>query len=208
MITRESLTWALNAAIPHAGKLQATNVVALESVQDGDERALAVYGTDRYTFGVAYVWQHNLDDVYAPLSRREATELLRFVRPDKVAEQKQEVKLLSPGSGDLHVGIRDDGGIVDSAVFELREAEFVHQDLSDLFGRLWNLQPARLTRFNPELLARFAKVSRGDTDRMEFRPVYRDKTGGMAVAMQEHFIGGIAGMSESVPSLDTKDEAA
>lgn len=183
--TRADLAWALRAVLPHVG---APNL-SLDRVTLSEHLAWA---TDRYTIGVAA-----LPDALFPgevaLEKREAEDLMRFVRPSRVAEHEEEVVARLTDS-ELHIGLNDCG---ESAVFETVDSavptSVITDKLSALSGMPNNATPLI---FQPALWERFAKAKRDDSDRMYLYP--KSVMNGYSAALlvtADHFVGSIGGMT-------------
>lgn len=191
VVNRGDLAWALAAVLPHCGKTEATAVVGLEPYGD----ALYAYASDRYTTGIARI--RPFTDLHECLSTREATELMRFVRPGRVAEHEQEI-ILGHDLGELHVGYVDaDGELLDSAVFETVTGQL---SLGPLLAAVDCLDSAPLEFdeliFQPSLVAKFAKAQRAETDRLRILPRrVIDRNGAAVVTVGTDFIGAIAGLT-------------
>jgi hypothetical protein len=186
-MNRADLSWALNAVLPHAGTTKG-NYVGLEARHN----LLYVYATDDYTSAVARIpltEKPGFEQVF--LSKSEATDLMRFVRPSKKAHDDEVVqtRLVSP---ELHVATDDDSAVFDTVFPEL--------SLSALL-RLFTSLAARPTEHSqmiqqPALAARYAKAQRYDTDRLQWYPHTANDTYGVAlVTVGTDFIGAIAGLS-------------
>jgi hypothetical protein len=190
-VNRGDLAWALAAVLPHCGKTEATAVVGLEPYGD----ALYAYASDRYTTALARIRERSSLDV--ALVAKEATELMRFIRPVRVAEFEQDLAIL-PQPGELHVGVWvEDGELGDSAVFETTSSAL---SLKPLLGLITALHKAPLewdeAVYQPDVLAKFAKAKRADTDRLRIFPRHIiDRNGAAVVTVGTDFIGAIAGLT-------------
>lgn len=195
-MNRADLAWALNAVIPHAGNAhQGLDHVGL-TYRDG---ALFVYATDKYTAAVARVNDGAAFD--AALQTKEATDLLRFVRPNRVPEREQEIGSLVRDD-ELHIGFwaPDDPEAtapLDSAVFETCEPKLSLDYLLDWIRRLNDVPELDDNLIvQPKLLEKFAKAARADTDRLWILPRHAsDRHGAAVVAAGADFIGAIAGLT-------------
>lgn len=197
MITRADLSWALKASIPHSDKVR--SLVGL----DMHRNALAVYSTDNYTAGIAY-----LDDPEARisclLSPSEAVELERHVRPNKVAEHSESVTLYHSGT-ELHIAFGDANGVVFDV--EPMRREWSHAVLA---AKLTALATKPIEDeafiFDPDLFARFGKAKRGPDDAMQVIPLLADQKHGVAlVTIGESFVGGIAGFAYEKARVEVTD---
>jgi hypothetical protein len=191
---RADLSWALNAVLPHAGTTKG-NYVGLEPRHD----LLYVFATDDYTSAIARIpltteslgFENSLGFEQVFLSKSEATDLMRFVRPTKKAHDDEVVRTRL-FSSELHVATDDD-----SAVFDTVLPDLTLSALLRLFTRL----AARPTEHSqmiqqPALAARYAKAQRYDTDRLQWYPHTANDTYGVAlVTVGADFIGAIAGLS-------------
>lgn len=184
---RDDLTWALNAVLPHCGNTAATNLVGIAPRL----RGVFLYATDRYTIGVARIDAGSMALGDAALSKREATDLMRFVRPSRVSEQEEGVELLT-APGELHVGTPDE-----SAVFETVARPYSFRDLTDRLAKLESLPPEAGEEqvYNPDMTARFAKAKRDVRDTLRLNPrTVRDLFGVALVTVGSDFYGAVAGI--------------
>lgn len=184
---RDELTWALNAVLPHCGNTAATNLVGIAPRL----RGVFLYATDRYTIGVARIDAGSMALGDAALSKREATDLMRFVRPSRVSEQEEAVELLT-APGELHVGTPDD-----SAVFETVARPYSFEQLVSRLELLEALPAERADQeYGPDILARFAKAKRNEADRLLVRPRrYADRNGVAIIRSGSDFLGAVAGLT-------------
>ena len=183
---RDDLGWALTAVLPHCGSLPELATVGIES----GLRGTYLYATDRYTIGVARIG--SALGFSATLPKSEATDLLRFVRPDKVAEQAEAVETLLDDRGGLHIALQSD-----SAVFETEESRFNFTDIT-LRLRLLEALPNEYERleYNPSFTVRFAKAKRESNDRLGITPKrFKGRNGVALVTVGKDFIGAIAGLA-------------
>lgn len=200
-MNRADLSWALNAVLPHAGnEKQGLNYVGL-AFREG---ASFLYATDKYTAAVARVNEGM--DFTGALSTKEATDLMRFVRPNKVGERTQEL-VYAQAPGELHIGYDDleesgawENGVV-SQVFETRE-QYASLDL--ILNLIKSIEAAKpewdRLILMPKLVERFAKAQRVEADRMVIVPKHRsDKAGAAIVTVGDNFTGVIAGMTYEKP---------
>jgi len=199
-MNRSDLAWALTAALPHAGTTKGP-VVGLQ----GRDGALYVYSTDSYTAGIARIpsaTECNGLDLHLP--KAEAADLLRFVRPTRVAEHEQEVTFMHV-NGELHVAFRVPARTADdeSAVFECVTAELSLDTLLDLCRGIAHLPTGGNLVFQPPLMAKFGKAQRHETDRLSIYPHEGNDRYGVALAtVGENFVGAVAGLAlDPVPEL-------
>jgi len=188
-VNRADLTWCLSAVLPHVGRNEQTALVGL-TVRDG---LLFACATDRYTFGIARIPCQG-DALSVTLPAKEATELMRFVRPSKVAEQSEQVDYVGSLS-ELHVAISDE-----SAVFEATPGSRILDGLLDLARRIYAGpdDPEHLV-FAADFAARFSKAKRTDTDFLSIHPRrFLDRNGVAVVTVGDDFIGGICGVAHCV----------
>lgn len=181
---RDELAWALTATLPHCGTSESLATVGLVS----GLRSVFLFATDRYSVGIARIPG---TDVNAVLPKSEAADLLRFIRPGKVAEQSGEVEALVAENG-LHIAIQSE-----SAVFETVGVPF---GLGDLTSRLAVIEalPDDYERleYNPSLMVKFAKAKRDVADRLRVYPKRANDRNGVAlVTVGNDFLGAIAGLS-------------
>lgn len=204
-MNRSDLRWALDAVLPHTGRTAETDVVGL--TQDG-EYNLVVYATDRYTFGAARVAAGPHVDVR--LTTKEARELLKFVRPERVAHNDHEVIMLVRDN-ELHVGFCDeDGETYTSAVFDTVERGADLNYLERFVDWLSEHETEyQACIFRPKIFGRFSKAERYETDRLHLLPKRLDDRHGAALVMVgKHFVGAIAGMSYDQPLAALEDPDA
>lgn len=191
---RDDLAWALTAVLPHCGSLPELATVGIES----GLRGTYLYATDRYTIGVARIGLAL--GFSATLPKSEAADLLRFVRPDKVAEQAESVETLLDDRGGLHIALQSD-----SAVFETEPSGFTFGDLT-LRLRLLEALPNEFERleYNPSFAVRFAKAKRESNDRFCITPKrFKGRNGVALVMVGNDFLGAIAGLSYEREDVST-----
>lgn len=178
---RDELAWALNAVLAHCGSTKEMAVVGI----DGSY----LYATDRYTVGVARTEPLG---VTATLPKGEATDLMRFVRPERVAEQEEAVEAVLDDEGGLHIAIQSD-----SAVFETVKPAYSFADLAAKLHLLEMLpDDHERLEYNPAFAARFAKAKRDANDRLCITPKrFEDRNGVALVTVGKDFLGAIAGLS-------------
>lgn len=182
---RDDLAWALTAVLPHCGSQPHLATVGIES----GLRGTYLYATDRYTIGMARIGPAL--GFSATLPKGEATDLLRFVRPDKVAEQSEAVETLLDDRGGLHIALESD-----SAVFETVTPAFSFSDIT-LRLRLLEALPNEFERleYNPSFAARFAKAKRESNDRLCITPKrFKERNGVAIIMVGKDFLGAIAGL--------------
>lgn len=203
---RDNLAWALTAVLPHCGSSRELATVGIES----GLRGTLLYATDRYTVGVARIGPAL--GISATLPKSEAADLLRFVRPSRVAEQEEHIETLLDDRGGLHIALQSD-----SAVFETEPSRFNFGDIT-LRLRLLEALPNEFERleYNPAFAVRFAKAKRETNDRLCITPKrFKGRNGVALVTVGKDFLGAIAGLSyeRSEPStvagfLELEGEAA
>jgi hypothetical protein len=185
-VNRADLSWALNAVLPHAGTTKG-NYVGLEA------RAglLYVYATDDYTSAVARIsLTEKLGFEQVFLSKTEATDLMRFVRPTKKAHDTEVVRTRL-FSSELHVATDDDSAVFDTVLPDLT---------LDMLLKLFSSIAARPALrddiiLSPSLTAKYAKAQRYDTDRLRIYPYHGVNIRGVALlTVGADFIGAVAGM--------------
>lgn len=217
---RSDLSWALSSVLPHVGRNhEYTDCVGI-TTRDG---VGYVFGTDRYTVGVARV-EAATDDIDVRLSAKEAVELERFVRPSYKAE---ESGLLSFATRDLelHVGLerqthRDGTTESDTTFFDAKTHRLTLDYLLDTVGELYGLPESLAGLIHaPATLERFTKAGRTDADRLTFYPRKTPLSGAAVVTVGADFVGMIAGLTDlpetatvasflSLPQEPTKGRAA
>lgn len=184
-MNRADLGWALSAVLPHTGKTTETAVVGLDYI-DG---WTYVYASDRYTTGIAKIPASLFISDHLPT--REATDLMRFVRPAKVAEQVEEVEHVTQ-PGELHVAAGDD-----TAVFETVDSALQLEHMLSLI-RAIDARPVEWEAlvYQPDLFAKFAKAKRTETDRLRIFPRRAiDRNGVAVVTVGTAFVGAISGLT-------------
>jgi hypothetical protein len=193
-MNRGDLAWALGAVLPHVGTTKG-KYVGMDR-RDGNAY---VYATDTYTAGVARIpllgagavaFEHPFR--YS-MSKSEAQDLMRFVRPTKKAHDTEELTVQAVGM-ELHVATAED-----SAVFDLVTDNPVTLDLILDTIRATADLPVEMFGIiqQPSLAAKFAKAQRYDTDRLRVYPFggWGDINGLAIVTVGEHFIGAVAGLT-------------
>ena len=198
-MVRSDLRWALDAVLPHVGKLAGTAVVGLTS----DGRTLDVYATDRYTVAVANIDTDCVDlDVRLPVG--EARDLLRFVRPSLVKHESEWLRVVTDGP-ELHVGlVNEDEEVYDSAVFETVSSPVSSANLRALIAQL-DSRPTGIEDlvYWPRLFGRFAKAERVETDRLTLSPKrLQERYGAAVVTVGDRFVGAICGMTYEAPQSE------
>lgn len=196
-MNRQDVYWSVWSVLPHAGKAPHSKfpVVGID-IEHGQ---LYAYATDNYTMAVArQATEHPTLSVQ--LSTSEATDLARFVRPGKKAEDVEPVRFALQG-GELHVGLAGD-----SAVFEtVHFAGYTRHTILGLVDNLWNRSRVDTmpSVWDPDLAKRFAQAKRGEHDRLTFWPRYvsSEAPGAGVVVVGDSLIGAVAGM-EAVPAAD------
>lgn len=185
-MNRQDLSWALSATLPHAGKTAQTALVGLVVAPD----SVLAYATDDYTAGIARIPHGVAEDFELQLPNREATDLMRFVRPNHVGDREQEV-ILRIFEGELHVAIPED-----TAVFTLTEQPVNLNAVLSFMGKLNNAPKEwQHAIFQPSLLGRFAKAEREQGERLRLYPRHANQRYGAAlVTVGDNFIGAVAGL--------------
>lgn len=188
---RARFTWALQAVLPHCG----TAAQGLDYVGLASECA---YATDRYTLGIAGGLDLGWIDV--KLQKKEAQELMRFVRPSRKDEHTEDV-VLRHVDNELHVGLVDSE---DSAVFELTEGQLHLDSLHAILGAIrGSAEDHDMLVYQPALFERFAKVKRDEMSRILLHPHVGIQEHGRSLIVTSHdFVGAIAGMDTSVDLTD------
>jgi hypothetical protein len=182
---RDDLHWALNAVIPHAGKKDSASVGLT-----ADGTSARIYATDQYTLGIARIDAGlNISSMHLPL--KEATDLMRFVRPNKVAEQSEHLAFALQNA-EFHVATDQD-----SAVYETVQSNLTVDYLSDFITRL-AVAPKEWDEliYQPELITRFVKAKRLETDRLRIQPRHSiDMYGAAIITVGDDFVGAVAGLA-------------
>jgi hypothetical protein len=185
---RSDLAWALGAVLPHVGTTKGPYV----GIDRRDGKVYA-YATDTYTAGVARIPHGGMvDDFWRyAMSKSEAQDLMRFVRPTKKAHDAEDLTVRAVGMG-LHVATAED-----SAVFDLVSDNPVTLDLIlDLIRATAGLPEMYGIIQQPSLAAKFAKAQRYDTDRLRIYPAVGQRDVSCAtLTVGEHFIGNVAGLT-------------
>jgi hypothetical protein len=188
-MNRADLSWALNAVLPHVGnEKNGLNQVGLD-FRDG---STFVYATDKYTAAIARV--NDGMDFRGALPVKEATDLMRYVRPDRVPERAQEI-VYAQAPGELHIGNVNDYD--ESQVFETCEPKVT---LDYLLTWIRGIDQGE-TEYDelilaPKLVEKFAKAQRSDADRLWILPRrLTDRYGAAVMALGADFIGAVAGMT-------------
>lgn len=192
-MNRADLEWALKAVLPHVGtRQQGLDRVGLE-FRGG---VLCVYATDRYSAGVAMI--PGGPDWHFALDAKEAAELMRWVRPQRVAEREMDV-VYAVEDGELHVGWGDDE-YFESGVFETVDQYPAYDVVLDMIHRLHAAEREfEACIYQPKLMERFAKAQRADTDRLTILPrravIGNGLSGAAVVTVGDDFIGAVAGLT-------------
>lgn len=189
---RGDFYWALKAVLAHVGSA----VTELDRVgfefRDGQ---LWVYATDRYTIGIARV--NDGPNLNCALSKAEATELMRYVRPKLVADNDHDI-VYARRLHELHIGYAEpeEGETLDARVFETCDFKISLDYLLDYIKDVdqadveWDEQ-IYLTR----IIDRFSEARRKEADRLRIMPHRGDERRGVAVVTVGHdFIGAISGL--------------
>jgi hypothetical protein len=185
--------------LPHVGKRD-LDFVGFET-HDFDKMSL--YATDGYTVGAASLSGEG-PDTRCALSKKEAQDLLRFVRPTLKRHDSETVQMLV-ADGELHVGLQTalpgDGDSTDglSEVYEVITPEATFQDVYGLIRRVRDAHPETHPDipYYPDFAARFAKAARHDTDRLILSPRSAEglSYGASYITVGENFEGAIAGLT-------------
>src|SRR6266568_835321 len=190
-MNRADLAWALRAVLPHAAGGR-NGVIGSEPLGN----VTYFYATDHYTTGIARVndyagwcWQ---------MSAKEATELMRFIRPERVADRAQEIVYVQL-SQELHVGYGEGGQIEPvTAVFETVEHEVKLETLIGFISQL-NDAPVEWDEliYQPKVFERFTQAEREKSgDRLRILPKHAiDRNGAAIVTVGSDFLGAIAGLT-------------
>jgi hypothetical protein len=193
VMKRSDLAWALGAVLPHVGTTKGKYVGI-----DRRDSQIYVYATDTYTAGIARIPADQTEGYFTQygrysLSKSEAQDLMRFVRPTKKAHDTEELTIQAVGM-ELHVATAED-----SAVFDLVTDNPVTLDLILDAIRATADLPVEMFGIiqQPSLAAKFAKAQRYDTDRLRVYPFggWGDVNGLAIVTVGEHFIGAVAGLT-------------
>lgn len=194
-MNRADLSWAIKAALPHAGRTVETEVVGFEQ-RDGH---LYVYATDKYTLGIARVpFDGALPATF--LLARDAQDLERFIRPNRVPEREQAVELLVH-QDEMHVGFDSMEGD-DTAVYGTADRHFGLSDMLGKVAQLWALQPTTEIVLQPRLLEKFQKAARVDVEQCWVWPTTQDNGPAAVVAVGTDFIGAIQGLTLTISDVD------
>jgi hypothetical protein len=196
-MNRGDLAWALGAVLPHVGTTKGPYVGI-----DRRDSQIYVYATDTYTAGIARIPLATESDGFGyrySMSKGEAQDLMRFVRPTKKAHDTEELTVRAVGM-ELHVATAED-----SAVFDLVTDNPVTLDLIlDVIRATADL-PVEMFGIiqQPSLAAKFAKAQRYDSDRLRVYPFggWGDINGLAVVTVGEHFIGAVAGLTYEPSSV-------
>jgi hypothetical protein len=151
-----------------------------------------VYATDSYTALVARVPDMGTLDLL--LSKREAQELLRFVRPSLVAHDDQDVIARHYG-GELHIGLaeEEDSAVFDCALYGLTLEQL--QNRLELINGTGDATSGPMV-YSPTLLERFSKAKRDNSDHIYWYPKMGYQYQGTSLIVAGNgFIGALAGMS-------------
>jgi hypothetical protein len=181
-----------------------------------------IYATDGYTVGVARISCIQPRGESFALSKREAQDLLRFVRPTLKRHDSEMVQLLlapklvtdipvidgvavEEADGELHVGLQTalpgEGEKTEplSEVYEVITPEATFQDVYGLIRRVRPAHPETHPDipYYPDFAARFAKAARKETDRLILSPRSAEglSYGASYITVGENFEGAIAGMT-------------
>jgi hypothetical protein len=191
-MNRSDLAWALGAVLPHVGTTKGKYV----GIGGRDGQAY-VYATDSYTAGIARIPLGAVDFWNLSMSKSEAQDLMRFVRPTKKAHDTEDLTLRDLVE-ELHVATAED-----SAVFDLVSDNVVTLDLIlDMIRATAGLPEMYGIIQQPSLAAKFAKAQRYDTDRLRIYPARGQRDVSCATfTVGEHFIGNVAGLNYEPSSV-------
>lgn len=217
MINRAAFAHALRAVLEHVG----TRESGLGWVGWSESQ---LYATDGYT---ALLWRPSLDRDLPPMSwrmaTREAKDLLRYVKPNRVREKLDDVELLvarnlETGNWELHVGLvvpldetipveaqeENAGQVYDSEVYELLTDDVgTHITAQRIFANLDALVSKTRVMSNEwvlqsGLVARFAAAEVEYGDRTRWYLCATPKGDAAVVTVGDSFLGGVMGLSEPV----------
>jgi hypothetical protein len=187
--------------LPHVGKRD------LDFVGLTGWSKFRVYATDGYSVGVAKIHREAITHAETAdfaLSKREAQDLLRFVRPTLKRHDSETVQLLV-ADGELHVGLQTalpgEGEKTEplSEVYEVITPEATFQDVYGLIQQVRDAHPETHPDipYYPDFAARFAKAARKETDRLILSPrsVEGLSYGASYITVGNDFEGAIAGMT-------------
>ena len=185
---RGDLAWALGAVLPHVGTTKGPYV----GIEGRDGQAY-VYATDTYTAGIARIPLGAVDFWNLSMSKSEAQDLMRFVRPTKKAHDTEDLTLRDLVE-ELHVATAED-----SAVFDLVSDNVVTLDLILEVITRTAVLAAEMSGIiqQPSLAAKFAKAQRYNADRLHIYPRigWGNISGIAVVTVGEHFIGVVNGLT-------------
>jgi hypothetical protein len=199
-VKRSDLAWMLGATIPHVGKPAQFACVGL-TVEGGQ---LLAYATDGYTAAIAraaLLRDANGEPFDLRIGARpslqassDASDLLRYVRPNTVGDRDREVALLHQGA-ELHVGLDDD----DSQVFDAAHGELRLSAVRRLIASV----DAMATEYgegcvySPALAGKFASAQRAASDRaVEFpKRTVNGIVSAKLLTIGANFVGAVAGMT-------------
>lgn len=201
-IPRPDFHYALRAVVDHAGdKQRGLDYVGVYCT----DWCVDVFATDGYTAGLVRlptIFRHgDPESFYLPV--KEAKDLIRFVKPNRVADKTDTIRLVVSGS-ELHVGITSEAGELQSEVYTLLEGSVKvgQSELWQLFRHLrchhtgeefWTVQAT--------LLARFKSAEENEGDRMH---LYRSKHAAL-ITVGSRFIGALEGLQEPSASVTYGD---
>lgn len=214
-LNRAEFAHALKAVLEHSGTADSK----LDWVGFGGNQ---LYATDGYS---ALIWHSG----YGPgmqdwkLSVKEAKELLRYVKPNRVREKDEEVQLLDhqnpeTGEWELHVGlfvpldetkpvesqIDNAGTTYDSEVYSLLDTTYSDLSTKTLWGAIEHYAAERLFSSDwvvqSALVARFksAEIEYGDRTHWYLSGRSQDGAHAAVVTVGSNFIGCVMGLGEPV----------
>jgi hypothetical protein len=192
-VNRLDLYWGLWAVLPHSGK--GHPYVGL--VLDGGE--CWTWASDTYTIAATRQDCDPSRAVECYLSRTEALDLARGLRPKNKAQEVEQVNLKVAGN-ELHVQVEsvlnikdgEETGVYDTCEGELSLTRCLHQIETVDRGRV-DTMPQVL---NPDLYGRFADAKRAEADAMTFWPrrTPNERLGAGVVVVGESLIGACLGL--------------
>lgn len=209
-LSREELAHGLRAVLEHAGQeRQHLDFVGLVGT--------TLWATDGYTVGIYSLPSFNGFDFEMFLPSKEARDMLRFVRPDRVRDRMMRVELLVAegediDSEELHVGLYSEdvnGDLLTSEVYSLYPPEYP----AFSFDQLWStIRDIRKETFytdefvlRPSLAARFKAAERQFGDRMRWNPAApaHERAGQRAIVrVGSNFLGAVIGLGEPADNND------
>lgn len=199
-MNRAELSWALSAALAHAGKPPALSFVGIEHRKDW----LYVYSTDRYSLGIARIPYPDtpVANGYARnlLTAKEATELERWIRPGYVAEREQNVAYTATDT-ELHFS---DG--VDSTAFTAGRDSKLDELLALVSAAISLPLEWDSVALNPAFVSRFTKAIRDGSRFVRLEPKRAKGSGVWLATVGSDFVGLVMNLAYSfTPAADLAD---